>query len=403
MDKKSFYQNARSDLAGPLDGIKVVEATTTWAGPMAGCVLADLGATVLKIEHPKGELSRTFRPFIPDSKLNVPHETVNRNKNNVSLDLKQPKGQELFLKLCIDTDILIENFKPGTLSKWGLGYQDVRSVKPDIVYVSISMYGQYGPYSDRPGYDPLAQNFTGWSSLNGPSTIGPTKAPTWLADDLGGMHGVVGALAALAHRNISGEGQHVDVALVDSLIFQSNGFLTSGKLGIPLPKLGNLSSITAPVNVYKCQDGSIFSAVLLQNHWEALCHLIGEDTLSGLKSPERKEQREIIDNLVSSWCSRRTTQEVVSELTNIGLAVTRVNTFEEVATHPQINSRDMLQETKLSDGQKVPLTGPAAKFSRTPTKVRKGAPSIGADNKKIFEALGISREDMKQLKKEGVI
>ena len=403
MDKISFYRNARTDLSGPLDGIKVVEATTTWAGPMAGCVLADLGATVIKIEHPKGELARTFRPFIPDSQLNVPHETVNRNKENVSLDLKQPKGRDLFLKLCKDTDILIENFKPGTLSKWGAGYEDVSSVKPDIVYVSISMYGQYGPYSDRPGYDPLAQNFTGWSSLNGPPTIGPTKAPTWLADDLGGMHGVVGALAALTHRNICGEGQHVDVALVDSLIFQSNGFLTSGKLGIPLPKLGNLSSITAPVNVYKCLDGNIFSAVLLQNHWEALCDLLREEKLSDLTGPDRKKQRELIDNLVSSWCSQRTTTEVVSELSKIGLAVTRVNTFEEAAKLPQINDRDMLQETKLSDGQKVPLTGPAAKFSRTPTKVRKGAPSIGADNNRIFKALGLSQEEMKQLKKEGVI
>jgi len=370
---------------------------------MAGCVLADLGATVIKVEHPEGELSRKFPPMLPDSELTVPHETVNRNKQNVSLDLKLPKGRDLFLKLCENADIVIENFKPGTLSRWGVGYDDVRKVKADIVYVSISMYGQFGPYSDRPGYDPLAQNFTGWSSLNGPPSSGPTKAPTYLADDLGGLHGGLGALAALTHRNASGEGQHVDVALVDSLIFQSNGYLTSGKLGIPLPKMGNLSSITAPVNVYKCLDGSIFGAVLLQPHWKALCSLMRKDDLSNLEGPERKKQRELIDPIVADWCVTRTTEEVVSELSRIGLAVTRVNTFGEVADHPQIKSRDMLQEVELADGKKIPLTGPAAKFSRTPTKVRNGAPLVGSDNSEVFESLGLSEEEIKQLKKEGVI
>ena len=403
MDKASFYRDARSDLRGPLEGITVIEATTTWAGPMAGCVLADFGATVIKIEHPNGEVARVLPPVLPNSKLTVPHETVNRNKKNITLDLKLPKGRDLFLRLCQKADIVIENFKPGTLTEWGVGYEDVRSVKSDIIYVSVSMYGQFGPYSERPGYDPLAQNFTGWSSLNGPPSSGPTKAPTFLADDLGGLHGALGALAALTRRNISGEGQHVDVALVDSLIFQSNGYLTSGKMDIPLPKMGNQFSIAAPVNVYECLDGNIYGGVLLDNHWKALCVLLERPDLADLSGGDRIEQRELVDKVVADWCLTRTRDEVVRRLSDIGLAVTNVNTYGEAAEHPQVESRDMLQRVNLSDGHSVPLTGPAAKFSRTPTKIHNAAPKLGENNKEIYESLGLSKEQQEVLKKEGVL
>ena len=403
MDKQEFYQDARSDIKGPLDGVRVVEATTMWAGPMAGCVFADLGADVIKVEHPKGEVCRTLPPFLPNSELTVPHETVNRNKKSITLDLKCEKGQEIFLRLCEDTDLVIENFKPGTLASWGLGYEEVRQVKKDIIYVSISMYGQFGPYCDRPGYDPLAQNFTGWSSLNGDIDGQPTKAPTFLADDLAGLHAVIGAMAALNHRNNSGEGQHVDISLVDSLLFQSNGYLTSGKLGIPLERAGNKSSIAAPVNGYQCSDGSIYVAVLLDAHWKAFCSLIRREELSGMDASERKREMKLVDDIMAGWCRTRTVREVALKLTEIGLAVTKVNTFSEAAGHPQIKTRDMLQETELVDGSQIPLTGPAAKFSRTPTMIRSGAPQLGRDNNEILKSLGFSVEDIKVFKDEDII
>jgi len=403
MDKQDFYQNARSDIKGPLDGVKVVEATTMWAGPMAGCVFADLGADVIKVEHPAGEVCRTLPPFLPNSSLTVPHETVNRNKKSVTLDLKCEKGQEIFLRLCEDCDLLIENFKPGTLASWGLGYKEVSQVKHDIIYVSISMYGQFGPYSERPGYDPLAQNFTGWSSLNGDVDGQPTKAPTFLADDLGGLHAVIGAMAALNHRNNFGEGQHVDISLVDSLLFQSNGYLTSGKLGVPLARAGNQSSIAAPVNGYKCSDGNIYVAVLLDSHWKAFCYLIQRHELSDMNASERKQKTQLVDKIMADWCRASTVEEATLKLTQIGLAVTKVNTFSEAASHSQIKSRDMLQETELVDGSQIALTGPAAKFSRTPTKVRSGAPQLGGDNGEVLQSLGFSVDDINALKKEHII
>jgi formyl-CoA transferase len=403
MEKNEFYANARDDVRGPMDGIVVIEATTTWAGPMAGCILADFGATVIKVEHPGGEVCRLLPPTLPDSNLTVPHETVNRNKQNVSLDLKAAAGREIFLKLCAGADIVIENFKPGTLDGWGVGYDDVAAVKADIVYVSISAFGQFGPYSDRPGYDPIAQNFCGWTSINGEPGGGPTKAPTFLGDDLGGVHGALGALAALQHRNRTGEGQHVDVALVDGLMFQSNGHLTSGALGIPIPRFANQFAIAAPVNVYACSDGHIYGGVLLDRHWQVMCDLIGRDDLSGLTNVERLERRADVDSAVAEWCRTRPTSAVIESFNDIGLAVTRVNTYAEASQTEHVRDRDMLQTTRLADGNEVPLTAPAAKFSRTPTKVHHAAPSLGQDNAAVLGAIGYSDADLARLKDEGVL
>ncbi len=403
MDKTTFYREARSDVPGPLAGIVVVEATTTWAGPMAGCVLADFGATVIKVEHPEGEIMRKLPPFVPGTRLSVMQEVVNRNKQNLSLSLKDPEGREIFLQLCRGADIVIENFKPGTLAAWGVGYEDVRAVKPDIVYVSISGFGQFGPYSDRPGYDPIAQNFTGWSSLNGDPAGAPTKAPTFLGDDLGGLHGALGAMGALLHRQRTGEGQHVDVALTDGLIFQSNGWLTIGAMGLPTERWGNQFAVAAPVNSYVCTDGRVFAGVLLDSHWKTFCAHIGREDLAGLSGAERIQRRAEVDQIFAQWCVTRSTREVVDTLNGLGLAVTRVNTFAESAQDEHVKARDMLQPTRLNDGSEIPLTGPAAKFSRTPTRVRSPAPAIGQHSEIWLQRLGYTAEQIADLRNRGIV
>lgn len=403
MQKSEFYANARSDLKGPLDGVVVVEATTTWAGPMAACILADYGATVIKVEHPEGEVGRRLPPFLPDSKLSIFNETVNRNKKSLSLDLRKPKGREVFLDLCTSADIVIENFRPGTMTKWGVGYSDVASVKPDIVYVSISGFGQFGELSDRVGYDPLAQNYCGWTSLNGEPDGASVKAPTFLGDDLGGLNGAMGAMAALHHRNKTGEGQHIDVALVDGLIFQSNGNLTAGALDMPIPRTGNEFSIAAPVNRFACSDGYVFAGVLLDSHWKSLAGLLERPDLSELTGADRIQQRDLVNALVSGWCANRTTTEVVDAFTELSLPATRVNTFAECAKLDHVASRDMLQTTALSDGTTAPLTGPAAKFSRTPVRIRDGARELGADNAEVLGELGLDDEALTELREQGVI
>ena len=409
MDKSAFYRDARTDLTGPLAGIVVLEVTTSWAGPMAGCVLADLGARVIKVEHPAGEIARRLVPLVPDSpaKLSILHETVNRNKESLSLNLSTAAGRDVLLALAKRADVLVENFRPGTLAEWGVGYDDVRAVKPDIVYVSISGYGQFGPHPDRAAYDPLAQNFCGFTSLNGEPGGGPMKAPTFLGDDLAGVHGALGALAALRHRDRTGEGQHVDVALVDCLLFQSNGRLTTGALGIPQPRFGNEFELAAPVNAYRCRDGHAFAGVLLDSHWKILARLIGRpewaDDRRYAVLADRIRHRRDVDEALAAWCAGHSIAEVVAAFNSAGLPACRVNTYADAAREPQIAARDMLQPTKLSDGTSIPLTGPAAKFSRTPTRVRKASEPVGASTEKILAEIGYGANDIARLRDTGVV
>jgi len=290
-----------------------------------------------------------------------------------------------------------------TLHKWGVGYEHVATIKPDIVYVSVSGFGQFGSYSDRVGYDPVAQNFCGWTSLNGQPDGGPTKAPTFLGDDLGGLHGALGAMAALHHRNQTGEGQHVDVALVDALLFQSNGLPTAGVLNLPLKRWGNQFGIAAPVNAYPCVDGTVFCGVLLDSHWQRLCQVMACEELAGLTMSQRVEQRELLDSLLAQYCAKHNVNNVVQTMSELGLPATRVNTYAESAQHEHVASRDMLQPMQLSDGQTVPITGPAAKFSRTPTKVRTAAEPLGANTDAILLSLGYNQQDISKLRAAGVL
>ena len=403
MDKSEFFADARHDLTGPLAGVRVVEATTTWAGPMAGCVLGDYGADVIKVEHPNGEIIRRLPPAIPDSSLTVPDQTINRNKRNLTLDLHSEAGREVFLRLCSSADIVIENFRPGTLAGWGVGYADVRAVKADIIYVSISGYGQFGELSDRVAYDPMAQNFCAWTSLNGDPAGGATKAPTYLGDDLGGLHGAMGAMAALRHRDQTGEGQHVDVALVDSLMFQSNGLPTAGALDIPLERWGNQFGIAAPVNCYSCTDGKVYAGVLLDTHWRTLAEHMGRADLGHLNLAERLERRDEVDSALADWCAVRSVADIVDSFAALGLPAMPVNTFAELARNSHVASRGMLQTVELSDGKKIPLTAPAANFSRTPTTIRSPAPTLGQHTEEILSEIGYSPAERAKLAEDGTV
>jgi crotonobetainyl-CoA:carnitine CoA-transferase CaiB-like acyl-CoA transferase len=355
---------------------------------MAGCVLADFGADVIKIEHPDGEVIRRLPPVIPGSSLTVPDQTVNRNKRNLAIDLRSEEGHEIFLKLIETADIVVENFRPGTLGKWGLGYEHLAAVKPDIIYVSISGFGQFGELFDRVGYDPLAQSYSGWASLNGDPAGGPTKAPTFLGDDISGLHGALGAMAALRHRDQTGEGQHVDVSLIDALMYQSNGNPTSGALGLPLRRTGNQFEIAAPINIYPCSEGLVFAGVLLDTHWKVMCELIEREDLESLDLVARLERRDELDEVLGQWCSQRTAEEIVDIFAELGLPACRVNEYADLVDDPHIQSREMLQNTRLNDGTEIPLTAPAANFSRTPVGIRSPAPGLGEHNEEILAELG---------------
>ena len=409
MEKSEFYSDARDDLTGPLAGVRVVEATTTWAGPMAGCMLADFGATVIKVEHPLGEVMRKLPPALPDSHLFLAHEMVNRNKQNISLDLHKPEGVDIFLKLAATADIVVENFRPGTMTSWGVGYDAVKALNPKVVYVSISGYGQFGPLSERVGYDPIAQFYSGWAAQNGEAGGDPVKAGTFLCDDLAGVHAAASALAAFHHAKGTGEGQHVDVALVDAIQFQSDGFLTAGALDMELERWGSQFAIAAPVNRYACTDGLVYAGVLLDTHWQRLADIMErpelktDDRYATNLARVQPGNREDVDGFVAEWCAKRTTAEVEAIFEQASLPATRVNTFAEAAAKPQTSARDMLQPTELSDGTNIPLTGPAAKFSRTPTRIRSSAPALGAQTSTILAELGYTEPEIRELSAKHVV
>lgn len=409
MRKSDFYREARGDLGGPLHGLRVVEATTTWAGPMCGCILADFGADVIKVEHPAGEVARHVPPFLgeeSDPRLSVLHATVNRNKRSLALDIGQSEGGELFRRLASGADVVIENFRPGTMERWGLGYRALRAMKHDLVMVSISGWGQFGPEHERAGYDPLAQAASGFLSLNGTPEGAPVKSPTFLGDDLGGLHAALAVLAALRHRDATGEGQWIDVSLLDAMLFQTPGYLTLGALGARLPRLGNEFRIAAPANVYRCRDGFVMAGVLVDKHWRTLARVLGRPELADdpgyATAPARIARRDAVDRLLADWMAERSAEEAVERFRAEGLPAAPVRSYAEAARDPHVGEREMLQPV-AAGGRRVPVAGPVAKFSRTPTRVRSAAAELGAHNDEILGELGVSEDQQEVLRRAGVI
>jgi len=406
MDKSEFYREARNDLTGPLAGVRVLEITTTWAGPMCGNVLADLGADVIKVEIPAGDVGRGIFPAIPGTDVGFAHATVNRNKRSLCVDIRKPEGLAICQELVGLSDIMLENFKVGTMAGYSLGYEQVREIKPDIVYISITGWGQFGPRNADAGYDPLAQAASGFLSINGTPDGPPTKAGTFLADDLGGLHGALGALAALRHRDQSGEGQHVDIALQDAMLFQSNGLPTLGAMGVAPGRNGNEFGFAVPANVYECSDGPIYLGVLLDAHWKILTEILGQPDLADneafAKGEDRAQNRDICNMMVAEWCAARSREEAIAALVERGLPVAPVQTFVEAAQDTHVLERDMLQKTDMQ-GVDVPITGPAAKFSRTPTRVRTAAPDLGQHTDEILAEIGMDAGDREKLKSAGIV
>lgn len=395
MNKETFFKGSHKDCAGPLEGLLVIEAASTWAGPLAAMLLGDHGASVIKIEDALGDVGRRIPPMLPDidPPLSFMHATVNRNKRSVSLDLHDTADQNRLLQLLDHADVFIHGFRPGVLDKWGLGYESVHERCPKLVYVSISGYGQFGVNSQRAGYDPVAQAASGFMHMNGAADGPPTKAPNFLGDDLTGLHAALSTMTALWHSQKHGEGQHVDVALADSILLHMNGQLTLGAMGVPYPKFGNRFTFAAPVDSYCCRDGYVYAGVLLDAHWKILARLLDRPELADdpdYLGANRIARREEVESIMSEWMSEQTVADAVNAFVDVGLPISRINNLEEAARDPQIPERDMLQEVEYADGQRVPVAASPAKLSRTPLTLRQGAPSrIGEHTDEVLREFDI--------------
>jgi len=279
MEKQEFYANAKAGSRGPLEGLKVLEATNFGSGPICGMTLVDLGAESIKCELPgAGDPVRQMYPYLEDDRAegSTWYQTFNRGKQAITLNFREPEGQALFKRLAAQADIVVENFTPGTMDKWNIGYKDIVEVKPDIIYVSISGFGQFGNLSWKKGFDPIAQAMAGMMHCTGAKDGPPTRTGPAIADNMTGWHGAMGAMAAIIHRNKTGEGQHVDTSLTDTILYTTDvGIMGEANCNYQQVRNGNTIDSGAPFNTFICNDGGyIFINAAYDGHWVRLCDIM---------------------------------------------------------------------------------------------------------------------------------
>ncbi len=389
-------------MTGALDGLRVLDLSRILAGPTCTQLLGDLGAEVIKIENPStgGDDTRSWGPpFVTDldgqrTDLSAYFMSANRNKLSVAVDIATDEGQEIIRALVADCDILIENFKPGGLAKYGLDAQTMLKDHPGLIYCSISGYGQTGPNASKPGYDLMAQGYGGIMSITGEPDGAPMKVGVGVADVMCGMYATVGILAALRHRDKTGEGQHVDVALVDSqvawLINEGVSHLATGQNPV---RRGNGHPNIVPYSVFGTSDGHVIIAVGNDSQFERFCAFLGLDDLSSdarfATNPARIVNRDALTDAIAPSLANRTTQEVVVGLEAVKVPVGPVQTLQEVFKSDQVAARDMVVEMdddSVQDG-KLRLIGNPLKLSRTPVSYRRKPPNFGQDTDAVLKGL----------------
>ncbi len=383
---------------GPLKGVKVLDLSRILAGPTCTQLLGDLGASVIKIENPStgGDDTRQWGPpYVEDeagnrSDLSAYFMSANRNKKSVAIDIATPEGQAEIKRLASHADILIENFKPGGLAKYGLDYNSLSQDLPGLVYCSISGYGQTGPNSSKPGYDLMAQGYGGIMSLTGDPEGAPMKVGVGIADVMCGMYATVGILAALRHRDLTGEGQQIDLALVDAqiswLINEGTNYLTSGQ--VP-QRRGNGHPNIVPYEVYETADGHVILAVGNDSQFRRFCEFIGHADLADdarfATNPARLQHRDALNAILRPAMKQHPTTTVISELEARKVPVGPVQTLDQVFDTDQVAARQMKIAMQAQPGE-VNLIGNPLNLSRTPVTYRHAPPVFGADTDDILSA-----------------
>lgn len=391
-----------------LDGVKVLDLTRVLAGPFCTMMLADMGAEVIKIEVPKtGDDSRGFGPFINGESSY--YMNLNRNKKGITLNLKG-QGKEIFLEMVKKADIVIENYRPGTMEKLGIGYEDLKKINPRIIYGAISGFGHYGPYKDRAGYDIIGQAMSGLMSTTGWPGGEPTRTGTAMADVLAGLSATIGILAALRYRDVAGIGQKVDIALVDSAVASMEIINQIYLVEKRLPeRIGNRYESVYPYDSFKTKDGNMVIAVGNDKLWQKLCEVMGmpEVAFEPLIDTnwKRVQKHQDVKSIVEGWTKTKTTEEIVEILLASGIPAAPINNIEQVVSdHHIADAREMFVEIEHPVAGKMKITGSHIKMSETKPGVRTPAPLLGQHNEEIYENfLGLTEQQIQTLKLEGVI
>ena len=395
-----------SGAAGPLTGLRVIEMGQLIAGPFCGQLLGDMGADVVKVEAPgRGDPMREWgQPGYP-----MFWEILSRNKRCISLDLRKPAGQDVARKLIGGADILIENFRPGTLEKWKLGYDVLSQRNSGIILVRVSGYGQTGPYAGRAGFGGIGEAMGGWRHVVGDPDRPPSRMGVSIGDSLAATFGCVGALAALRHREATGQGQIVDSSLYESVLHVMESLVPDYALaGFIRERSGSILPGVAPSNVYRCKDGDYLIGANQDSVFQRLCEAMGRPELATdpryANHRARGERQAELDALIEDWTTLRTVDEVEAAMADAGVPAGRIYRAPDMLADPHFAAREALIELDHPRWGKLPMQNAFPKLSLTPGSVRRpAAQSIGQDNAEVFGEIGIGAEELAALGKAGVV
>ncbi|WP_431301410.1 CaiB/BaiF CoA transferase family protein [Sediminicoccus sp. BL-A-41-H5] len=400
-----------SQPSGPLKGLRVLDLTRVLAGPTCTQMLGDLGAEIIKIEKPdSGDDTRGFAPpFWPETKESAYFLGVNRNKQSVTVDIAKPEGQALVHRMLEHCDILAENFKVGALAKYGLGYEQLKAKYPRLIYCSITGFGQTGPYAPRPGYDALIQAMGGIMSLTGEPGGSPQKAGVPVADLFAGLYGCIGILAAVNHRHATGEGQHIDIGMLDThvawLANQGMNYLATGENP---PRLGNQHPNISPYQEFPTKDGYLILAVGNDPTFERFCrnfgceHLLADERFA--TNPKRVANRDLVTQTLTPVMKSKTTTEWVEALEALKIGCGPINTLKDVFADPHVKARDMVVTMQHATGKEIQVIANPVKLSATPPDYRSPPPVLGEHSESVLSRLlGMSAAEVAALREKGIV
>lgn len=391
-----------------LRGVTVLEPAQYLSGPVAGMLLADMGATVIHIERPKiGDALRGYGFKVANQSSRF--LWVNRNKASITLDLSTEKGTQIFKDLVKRADVVIENFPPGTMRKFGISYEELQEVNPEIILASISGFGQYGPYKGRVAFDLVAQAAGGLMSLTGYPEQPPVRAGAAIADILGGLLALSAVLMALFWREKTRQGQHIDVSLMDTVFFALGyQFIDHINFGLKCERQGNRYPGAGVTDIYESNDGYFVVQVPTDRLWRKLTGAIGrEDLLDDSRfdtNIKRFQNDHLVHEVIEQWSRNKPINEITEALTKAEIPFFPVMTLDQLAVDPSLLERDMILEKEQPSMGKIRIPGIPVKLSATPGRIDKPAPSLGEHNEEVYgQLLGFTTEVRKKLEEEGVI
>jgi formyl-CoA transferase len=390
-----------------LDGIRVLELTNYMAGPYCGMLLADMGAEVVKIENPKvGDYTRESGPFVNGESSGF--LALNRNKRSLALNLKDPRGKQIFLDLAKRADVILENFRPGTMRDLGLDYETIRTLNPGIVYASASGFGQTGPYSQRPGLDLIAQGMSGLMSITGEEGGPPVKVGVPLCDLTCALFVAYSILSALIARGRDGEGQAIDVSLMEAgaalEIWETSGYFATG---IVPERLGSAHRVNAPYQAFRTSDGYVTIGATSANNWAAFCaeigleHLMADPRFASVAS--RKQHEKELAALIEAVTVTDTSDAWYRRLEAVGVPCGVLNDIGQMVADPHLAARGFIVEMEHPVAGRVKATGSPAHLSGTPVERFEPAPLLGQHTERYLRELGLSAEEIRRLDEAGVV